>query len=77
MQLLTKNAMIQSGPWKDMSGISFDAEWLKKELYERINKIDWKIMRGDVERFIPKREQESLNLWEPGFFLYHVEQIIG
>jgi predicted nucleotidyltransferase component of viral defense system len=71
-----KSAMIQSGPWKDMSNISFDVKWLKKELSDRINKIDWKIVRSDVERFLPKREQESLGLWKPDFFLYHVEQIL-
>lgn len=72
---LMKNAMVQSGPWKDMPDISFNTEWLKKELSDRIGKIDWKIMRSDVERFLPKREQESLNLWKPDFFLYHVEQM--
>lgn len=72
---LMKNAMIQSGPWKGMSDVSFDVEWLKKELSGRIDKIDWKIMRSDVERFLPRREQESLNLWRPDFFLYHVEQV--
>jgi len=28
---LMRNAMLQSGPWKDMPDISFDAEWIKKE----------------------------------------------
>jgi len=72
---LMKNAMLQSGPWKNKANVSFDVAWLKKELSNRINKTNWPIVRGDVERFLPKREQGSLDLWKPDLFLYHVEQM--
>lgn len=72
---LMKNAMIQSGQWKGNIKLSFDTNWLIEELSNRIKKIDWKIVRNDVERFLPKRDQESLDLWGQDFFLYNVKQM--
>lgn len=72
---LMKNAMIQSGPWEGRSDISFDEKWIDEELHNRIMGIDWNIVRSDVERFLPMREQEALDLWKPNFFLYHAGQM--
>ena len=39
--------------------------------------IDWGAPRGDVQRFLPRREQEGLQLWSEEFFLYQVDRMEG
>ncbi|MBU3915547.1 nucleotidyl transferase AbiEii/AbiGii toxin family protein [bacterium] len=71
---LLKHAIFQQGPW---AGESIDVSffWLKENLGNVIRKLDWSATKEDVKRFIPTKEQESLNLWNVDFFLYHLEKL--
>jgi hypothetical protein len=45
-------------------------------LRKRIAGIDWQAARRDVERFLPLREQETLNLWGREFFLHYLTLLV-
>ena len=68
---LLSRSIDQQGPWAGKK-IKVDTGWLKTSLKKRIAEVDWKSARRDVERFVPLREQESLNLWGREFFLLHL-----
>ena len=63
-----QNALIQYGPWQQQENLMVDLAWLKMTLQEKIDGIDWKLARDDVERFLNATEQKSLNLWSARFF---------
>jgi len=72
---LFSRSIDQQGPWADKK-IKVDPGWLKTSLKKRIAEVDWKAARRDVERFVPLREQESLNLWGREFFLHHLALLV-
>lgn len=72
-QYLAK-ALQQSGPWKN-TDIHVDQNWLYSKLYERITSIDWKEAAMDVKRFIPVREQASLEYWNTQVFLQQLGKL--
>jgi predicted nucleotidyltransferase component of viral defense system len=59
---LLSRSLDQQGPWAGRE-IKVDPGWVETSLRKRIAEIDWPAVRRDVERFLPLREQESLNLW--------------
>ncbi|HOY67346.1 MAG TPA: nucleotidyl transferase AbiEii/AbiGii toxin family protein [Candidatus Ozemobacteraceae bacterium] len=61
-------ALNQTGPWKGQR-LKIDTAWVLDELARKIQSIDWVTTRDDVARFIPAREQKSLETWSTGFFL--------
>jgi len=61
----------QQGPWAGQ-GIEVDPEWVGTTLKKRIGTVDWGVVRQDVQRFLPLREQEALNLWDREFFLHYL-----
>ncbi|MBE3117269.1 MAG: hypothetical protein IMZ50_00755 [Candidatus Atribacteria bacterium] len=69
------SALDQQGPWAGQ-GIEVDPGWVETTLRKRIAEIDWQAARRDVERFLPLREQESLNLWDGKFFLHHLALLV-
>lgn len=72
---LCANAMTQSGPWKGQN-ISVNVLWLAEQLVQKIQKVDWEMVRNDVTRFLPAREVKSLDLWKEDFFLYHARELL-
>ncbi len=68
------NALDQQGPWAGQ-GIDVTADWFVAQMRTAVAAIDWPAAIRDVERFLPLREQESLALWNAGFFLYHVDRM--
>jgi len=52
--------------------LRLDPAWLEATLKKRITGIDWGIARRDVQRFLPLREQETLELWGRDFFLHQL-----
>jgi len=68
---LLSNVLKQQGPWAGQE-LRIGPEWVGKNLKTKIIEIDWKSVRQDVQRFLPLREQEPLNLWEKEFFLHHL-----
>jgi predicted nucleotidyltransferase component of viral defense system len=74
LELLSRT-IDQQGPWAGQ-GIEVDPGWVETTLRKRIAEIDWQAARRDVERFLPLREQESLNLWDREFFLHHLALLV-
>ena len=72
---LLSRSIDQQGPWAGQ-GIEVDPGWVETTLRKRIAEIDWHAARRDVERFLPLREQESLNLWDREFFLHHLALLV-
>ena len=68
---LLSRSIDQHGPWAGKK-TRVDPVWLKSSLGKKIAAIDWPAARRDVERFLPLREQESLELWDLDFFLHHL-----
>jgi predicted nucleotidyltransferase component of viral defense system len=73
---LLSRSIDQQGPWAGQ-GIEVDPDWVETTLEKRIGEIDWQAARRDVERFLPLREQESLNLWDREFFLHHLALLVA
>ena len=72
---LLSRSLDQQGPWAGRE-IKVDPGWVETSLRKRIAEIDWPAVRRDVERFLPLREQESLNLWGEEFFLHHLALLV-
>jgi hypothetical protein len=73
---LLGNAVSQRGRWAGM-GVEVTADWYLDALASRIESIDWAAVKRDVARFIPDREQESLDHWSAGFFRYQLDRLAG
>ena len=71
---LLANALAQQGPWQG-SVPPVDAEWLVRELTNKIASIDWILARRDVERFLEPIEQRGLSVWGAEFFLSQVAEL--
>ncbi|MDD5707596.1 MAG: nucleotidyl transferase AbiEii/AbiGii toxin family protein [Kiritimatiellae bacterium] len=67
---LLEHALDQQGPWASRR-TSVTWPWMVETLQTVIGQVDWAVARQDVQRFLPLREQESLNLWNAPFFLHH------
>ena len=68
------NALKQQGPWAGRE-MEFTGDWFVKAIRDVIEQIDWNTARSDVQRFLPIREQESLDEWSVDFFLYQAERL--
>lgn len=66
---LLQNALFQQGPWSG-EAIAVTKEWFIDSIERTIRKIDWNVVRQDVQRFLPKNEQPSIREWSMEFFLY-------
>ncbi len=64
---------LENVPKVDPKQMSFS--WLQKELAELIQSVEWNDKRDDVRNFISLEEQETLDLWNPPFFLGHLEAL--
>ena len=72
---LLSHSLAQQGPWAGRK-VEVDSDWLETTMRKRIAEIDWEVARRDVERFLPLREQESLNLWGREFFLHYLTLLV-
>lgn len=73
---LLANALLQQGPWKNEKQ-EITLAWLLSALRDKIGTIDWRVARSDVQRFLPTKEQEGLQVWSENFFLHQVAQMEG
>ncbi len=71
---LLGDALHQQGPWQG-ERFEVSSEWLLRVLRERIDRIDWKLARDDVRRFLPLSEQRGLDSWTADLFLHQVERM--
>jgi predicted nucleotidyltransferase component of viral defense system len=72
---LLSAALNQIGPWKNQN-VSVDREWCVGELQRKIESIDWKAARQDVQRFIKPHELPSLDLWGTDFFTAQCKKLV-
>lgn len=71
---LLKNALDQAGPYKGKN-ISYDAEWLFNELEKKVDSLDWKIVKRDVENFLSADERRYIQNWSKDFFSNQIRKI--
>ena len=57
--VLLKNALLMSGPYADTEFVC-DKKWLYEELKERIDSVDWKIIKKDMEPFLLSMDYDDL-----------------
>ena len=69
-----KKALEQSGPYQGKN-ISEEITWVKKELENKVQSIDWKIAREDVENFLPVAVQRFIQNWSELLFLKEIEKM--
>jgi predicted nucleotidyltransferase component of viral defense system len=68
-------ALKQMGPWEAQE-IEVNREWLKKELAEKIQTLDWKKVVTDVTPFLrDDKVSEVEKLWSKEFFLMKVSKL--
>jgi hypothetical protein len=67
-------AVDQMGPWQGTKD-RIDAAWLRCVLKEKIDAMNWRMVRQDVERFVSGRERDSLDLWGRDYFLQIADRI--
>ena len=70
-----RNALVQYGPWEGQDSLAIDKDWVRTELQNRIDKIDWTAAAGDVAPFLKAGEQETLTLWGARFFATKLEKL--
>lgn len=70
------SAINQLGPWKNQ-GIKINKDWVLSELERKIIALDWNRAKEDVRRFLPTREQSSLDLWCQELFLGQLKKLDG
>ena len=68
------SAIAQLGPWEGQQ-ITVDKSWTFSQLDRRIASIDWRKAAEDVRRFVPSKEQASLDLWSRELFLRQLEKL--
>lgn len=72
--LLLKNALYQSGPYKGKD-IPYSKKWLQEEFTKKIASIDWKAARHDVENFLSSSQRKFVENWSTEFFQKQIEKI--
>jgi predicted nucleotidyltransferase component of viral defense system len=72
---LLSRSLDQQGPWAGRK-VKADPAWVEAILRKRIVEIDWQVARRDVERFLPLREQATLELWGRDFFSHHLGLLV-
>lgn len=72
--LLLKNALFQAGPYKKLN-ISYGKKWLHKELEKKVDALDWKDAKRDVENFLRPEERKFVENWSRELFQIQIEKI--
>ena len=61
------NALFQAGPYKEKK-ININNKWLIKHLREKIDLIDWKRVRFDIEFFLKSEDRKFIENWNKDLF---------
>ena len=72
---LLRNALVQYGPWQGQDSLAIDEHWVRTELQNKIDEIDWTEVAADVAPFLKVGEQEALTLWGARFFATKLEKL--
>lgn len=70
------NALSQIGPYQGRDLGEINREFIVQELDSKIKSLDWKQLRGDVERFLKPEELDTLKLWDKNLFLEKIQRIV-
>ncbi|MBI3540985.1 MAG: nucleotidyl transferase AbiEii/AbiGii toxin family protein [Deltaproteobacteria bacterium] len=68
------HACHQTGPWQGKDP-SINKQWYLNEMKKKVNGIDWKEAREDVQRFLRPHELPTLDLWGREFFLDRLQKM--
>jgi predicted nucleotidyltransferase component of viral defense system len=71
---LLNSALTQMGPWKGLQ-LRTNRDWCQEQLRGKIQRIDWRQAREDVQRFVRPHELPSLDIWSKEFFLSQCEKL--
>lgn len=71
---LLKNALYQSGPYKDQDNL-FSKKWLQNRLEEKINNLNWKIAKNDIENFLHSEDRRFVENWSKELFEAQIDKI--
>lgn len=72
--MLLQNALYQQGPWAGQP-LEINLQWLLDQLHQKIQNIDWKMAKRDVEVFLRTSEATSLQLWSSSFFEHFLNKL--
>lgn len=64
---LFANALFQAGPFKGMR-LEVDLDWLIKSLRSKIDRLDWKEIRFDVENLLKGEDKKYVQTWSKDLF---------
>lgn len=73
---LLSHAINQAGPWAGKNNV-VTPSWFVKQLYLKVDSIDWSAAKKDVARFLRPRELAALELWGHDFFHSRVDKLAG
>jgi predicted nucleotidyltransferase component of viral defense system len=71
---LLENAIDQQGPWAAQKQ-KVDIAWLLAELGNKIDTVDFRQARKDVERFLDEPELRGLQVWSRDYFWAQIEKL--
>lgn len=71
---LLENAIDQHGPWAAQKQ-KLDIAWLLAELGNKIDTVDFRRARKDVERFLDEPELRGLEVWGRDFFRTQIKKL--
>ncbi|NGX48474.1 MAG: hypothetical protein K940chlam5_00059 [Candidatus Anoxychlamydiales bacterium] len=64
---LLKNALFQAGPFKGQK-LTIHKNWIIKNLKDKIDGIDWKSARFDIETFLKLEDRKFIEHWNRDLF---------
>jgi predicted nucleotidyltransferase component of viral defense system len=71
---LLAKALYQAGPYQKQE-ISLTKKWLLEEFEKKINSLDWKAARRDVENFLKEEDRKFINQWGAELFQSQLKNI--
>jgi len=71
---LLANALFQAGPFKEKK-IGINKDWLIQNLKMKIDEIDWKMVRLDVEAFLKPEDQKYIENWNKELFFSMLKKL--
>lgn len=72
--LFLQHALYQYGPWAKQE-LVIDKIWIKDQLQEKIDSLEWQDVVQDVINFIRPKDQHALDNWGKDFFTKYVERL--
>jgi hypothetical protein len=68
------NALFQEGPFKGQK-LPIDKKWIIHNLHNKIDEIDWKIVRLDIEAFLKPQDHKYIESWNKDLFFSMLKKL--